>query len=124
MPRVAALLLVLFASIAARAGEVQVAAASNLAGPIQRIAAAFKRDTGNDAIVALGSTGKLHAQIRNGAPFEVLLAADAETPRKLEAELIHDAVRECRGNVMAAAKMLGISRATVYRKLGKRPPSA
>jgi transcriptional regulator of acetoin/glycerol metabolism len=44
--------------------------------------------------------------------------------RDLEAELIHNAVREARGNVMAAAKMLGISRATVYRKLGKRlPPS-
>jgi molybdate transport system substrate-binding protein len=86
MPRLAALLLALFAAVAAHAGEVQVAAASNLAGAVQRIAAAFKRDTGHDAIVALGSTGKLYAQIRNGAPFEVLLAADAETPRKLEAE--------------------------------------
>jgi molybdate transport system substrate-binding protein len=86
MPRIAALLLALSAAVAAHAGEVQVAAASNLAGAIQRIAAAFKRDTGHDAIVALGSTGKLYAQIRNGAPFEVLLAADAETPRKLEAE--------------------------------------
>jgi molybdate transport system substrate-binding protein len=37
-------------------------------------------------VVALGSTGKLYAQIRNGAPFEVLLAADEETPRRLEAE--------------------------------------
>ena len=86
MPRLPALLLALFASMAACAGEVQVAAASNLAGSIQRIAAAFKRDTGHDAIVALGSTGKLYAQIRNGAPFEVLLAADDETPAKLEAE--------------------------------------
>lgn len=52
-------------------------------------------------------------------------APDARLPLKdLEAELIHDAVRECRGNVMAAAKMLGISRATVYRKLGKKPSSA
>lgn len=52
-------------------------------------------------------------------------APDARLPLKdLEAELIHKAVRECRGNVMAAAKMLGISRATVYRKLGKKPPAA
>ena len=86
MPRCAALLLALFASMAACAGEVQVAVASNLAAPIQRIAAAFKRDTGHDAVIALGSTGKLYAQVRNGAPFEVLLAADAETPRRLEAE--------------------------------------
>jgi len=52
-------------------------------------------------------------------------APDARMPlRDLEAELIHNAVREARGNVMAAARMLGISRATVYRKLGKRLPPA
>ena len=37
-------------------------------------------------MLALGSTGKFYAQVRNGAPFEVLLAADDETPRRLEAE--------------------------------------
>lgn len=84
MPRLFALLLLL-AGFAARAGEVQVAAAANLGPAIERIAAAFARDTGHRAIVAIGSTGKFHAQIVNGAPFEVLLAADEETPRKLEA---------------------------------------
>ena len=81
---VAALLLAITA--AAHAGQVQVAAAANLAAPVRKIAAAFQRDTGHAAVVALGSTGKFHAQIRNGAPFDVLLAADAETPRRLEAE--------------------------------------
>jgi molybdate transport system substrate-binding protein len=81
-----ALALLLSLALPAHAGQVQVAAAANLAGPIQKIAAAFQRDTGHAAIVALGSTGKFHAQVRNGAPFEVLLAADAETPRRLEAE--------------------------------------
>jgi len=70
----------------ARAAQVQVAAAANLALIVQKLAATFARDTGHQAVVALGSTGKLHAQIRNGAPFEVLLAADDETPRRLEAE--------------------------------------
>jgi molybdate transport system substrate-binding protein len=78
--------LLLTLALPAHAGQVQVAAAANLAGPIQKIAAAFRRDTGHTAVVALGSTGKFHAQVRNGAPFEVLLAADAETPRKLESE--------------------------------------
>ena len=90
MPRACHVLLLLVALLApvfgANAGEVQVAAAANLAPVMQKLAAAFRRDTGNDAIVSLGSTGKLYAQIRNGAPFEVLLAADEETPRRLEAE--------------------------------------
>ncbi|MCW5648974.1 MAG: GAF domain-containing protein [Ramlibacter sp.] len=42
--------------------------------------------------------------------------------KDLETELIRKAVHEARGNVMQAARALGISRATVYRKLGKRPP--
>ena len=86
MPRRLAVLLLLLAPFAAWAGEVQVAAAANLASAMQKIAAAFQRQTGHTAIVSLGSTGKLYAQIRNGAPFEVLLAADDETPRRLEAE--------------------------------------
>ena len=86
MPRRLLLLLALLAPFAAYAGEVQVAAAANLAATIQKIAAAFRRDTGHEAVVSLGSTGKLYAQIRNGAPFEVLLAADEETPRRLENE--------------------------------------
>jgi transcriptional regulator of acetoin/glycerol metabolism len=48
-------------------------------------------------------------------------AVDSRLPLKdLETELIRQAVQDARGNVMAAARMLGISRATVYRKLGKR----
>ena len=50
------------------------------------IAAEFARDTGHQAQLAFGATGKFYAQIRNGAPFEVLLAADDETPARLEAE--------------------------------------
>lgn len=71
---------------AACAAEVQLAVAANFARPIEKIAAAFERDTGHKAIIATGSTGKFYAQIRAGAPFEVLLAADDETPKKLVAE--------------------------------------
>jgi molybdate transport system substrate-binding protein len=86
MIRRLALLLALLCVLSAGAGEVQVAAAANLGPAVQQVATAFARDTGHQAVVALGSTGKFHAQIRNGAPFEVLLAADEETPRRLEAE--------------------------------------
>lgn len=86
LSRAAAVCLIALLALSARAEEVQVAAAANLGPAIERIAAAFARTTGHKAVVALGSTGKLYAQIRNGAPFEVLLAADEETPRRLEAE--------------------------------------
>ena len=70
----------------AHAGEVQVAVAANFAGPMEKLAGQFQKDTGHKAILATGATGKFYAQIRNGAPFEVLLSADDETPARLEAE--------------------------------------
>ncbi|TAK84018.1 MAG: molybdate ABC transporter substrate-binding protein [Aquabacterium sp.] len=82
----AALAAALLLSFAAHAGEVQVAVAANFAAPMEKIAAGFAADTGHQAVVATGSTGKFYTQIKNGAPFEVLLAADDETPKKLEAD--------------------------------------
>jgi molybdate transport system substrate-binding protein len=78
--------LAFFSAFAAHAGEVQVAAAANLGPAIRQLASAFQQATGHHAVVALASTGKFYAQVRNGAPFEVLLAADEETPRRMEAE--------------------------------------
>lgn len=74
------------AASAVLADEVQVAVAANFTAPMQRIAADFERDTGHKALLAFGATGKFYAQIRNGAPFEVFLAADAATPARLEEE--------------------------------------
>lgn len=73
---------------AAQAEEVQVAVAANFIAPMQRIAAGFEQATGHKAQLAFGSTGKFYAQIRNGAPFDVLLAADDETPVRLEKEAL------------------------------------
>ena len=69
-----------------RAADVSVAVASNFAAPMQEIAAAFERATGHRAVVAIGSTGRFYSQVRNGAPFQVLLSADDETPARLERE--------------------------------------
>ena len=73
----AALALLWLWSADARAEEVSVAVAANFAAPMQKIAAAFAQDTGHKAVLSVGSTGKLYAQIKNGAPFQVLLAADS-----------------------------------------------
>ncbi|RYU60550.1 molybdate ABC transporter substrate-binding protein [Methylolobus aquaticus] len=70
----------------ALAATVQVAVASNFAGPMELIAAAFEKSTGHKTAVSTGATGKFYAQIQNAAPFEVLLAADDTTPAKIEAE--------------------------------------
>ncbi|MEN9619648.1 MAG: hypothetical protein RL406_1885 [Pseudomonadota bacterium] len=72
--------------VAAQAGEVTVAVAANFTAPMQKIALAFEQDTGHKAQLAFGATGKFYAQIKNGAPFAVLLAADDETPARLEKE--------------------------------------
>jgi molybdate transport system substrate-binding protein len=71
---------------AAQAGEVQVAVAANFAAPLAKIGEAFTAATGHSLKVSAGSTGKFYSQIVAGAPFEVLIAADDETPKKLVAE--------------------------------------
>lgn len=79
-------LLMWLAALTGRAAEVQVAVAANFTAPMQKIAPLFEADTGHKARLAFGSTGRFYAQIRNGAPFDVLLAADDETPSRLERE--------------------------------------
>ena len=80
---IAALLIVTFS---AKAEQVTVAVAANFSAPMQKIAQAFEQDTGHKAVLAFGSTGNFYAQIRNGAPFQVFLSADDETPLRLEKE--------------------------------------
>lgn len=86
MKLVSTLLLCVFASLNASADEVQVAVAANFTAPMQKIAAEFEKESGHKTILMFGATGKFYAQITNGAPFEVFLSADDETPAKLEKE--------------------------------------
>ena len=71
------------ASLTARAEEVSVAVAANFTAPMQKIAAEFEKSTGHKAVLVFGATGKFYAQIKAGAPFQLLLAADDETPARL-----------------------------------------
>jgi molybdate transport system substrate-binding protein len=70
----------------AEAGEVQVAVASNFIGPLKVIKDRFEKESGHTMVIIAGSTGKLFAQVKHGAPFDLLLAADALRPRLLEEE--------------------------------------
>jgi len=83
-----AILLVSLLGVAAHvhADEVTVAVAANFTAPMQKITADFEKDTGHKVMTTYGATGKFYAQIKNGAPFEVLLAADDETPARLVTE--------------------------------------
>jgi molybdate transport system substrate-binding protein len=67
-------------------GEVLVAVAANFAAPAQKISILFEQETGHKITLSIGSTGKFYTQIKNGSPYDILLAADDETPARLENE--------------------------------------
>lgn len=83
------LLLVLLLGLlqpAAQAGQMLVAVAANFAEVVDRLKPDFERQTGHVLVATTGSTGKLYAQIKAGAPFQVLMSADVATPQRLERE--------------------------------------
>lgn len=83
-PLLAALVLGLLAlALPTRAGEALAAVAANFAEVADALVPGFRAASGHELTIAVGSTGKLYAQIVNGAPFDLLLAADRERPRLL-----------------------------------------
>lgn len=79
-------LAVCFLPLGVHAAEVSVAVAANFTAPMKMIAQDFEKNTGHKAVLAFGATGQFYAQIRNGAPFALLLAADDQTPARIEKE--------------------------------------
>ena len=78
-------LLWLFAGSSAQAAAALIAVAANFAEPLEALVAAFEDRYPHQLDIAMGSTGKLYAQITQAAPFDVLLAADDQRPALLEA---------------------------------------
>lgn len=68
----------------ASADEINVAVAANFMAAMNDIAAAFEKKTGHMLSLSFGSSGKFYAQIKNGAPLQIFLSADAEHPLQLE----------------------------------------
>ena len=76
----------LMASGPVSAGMVRVAVAANFTAPMKELVRRFEASSGHRTVISFGSTGKLYAQIKNGAPFDVFLAADQARPRLLYEE--------------------------------------
>ena len=90
MLRLASFLLVVGLSIGLLSGcngnentGLKIAVAANFVIPAETLIDQFESATGINATLISGSTGKLYAQIENGAPFDILLAADVQRPRLL-----------------------------------------
>jgi molybdate transport system substrate-binding protein len=79
------LLFALLTFRATNAQEIRVAAAADLKFALDELDAQYQKQTGKKIDVSYGSSGNFFAQIQNGAPFDLLLSADIEYPRKLEA---------------------------------------
>src|SRR5438132_11339914 len=67
-----------------QAGEISIAAASDMNFAFKEIVAEFEKKTGNTVRLSLGSSGNFFAQISNGAPFDLYFSADISYPKKLE----------------------------------------
>ena len=78
-----ALLLLVLAPVSCLAEQALVAVASNFSAPARAIVSVFERETGHSVRLSQGSSGKLYAQILNGAPFDLFLSADTEKPALL-----------------------------------------
>lgn len=76
----------LLASWSAQAAQATVAVAANFAEPLRALAAVLEKTTGHRLEIVVGATGRLYAQIANGAPFDLFLAADQATAAKAESE--------------------------------------
>lgn len=77
------LLLCGLASLPVRAAEVSVAVSADFAAPMERLVPLFQKQRGDTVKIVTGASGKLYAQIKGGAAFDVFLSADEDMPRQL-----------------------------------------
>ncbi|EDM38622.1 molybdate ABC transporter, periplasmic molybdate-binding protein [Pedobacter sp. BAL39] len=65
------------------AQALRIAVAANAQGLIKKLQADFRKRTGIETEAIIGASGKLTAQMMNGAPFDVFLSADTQFPEQL-----------------------------------------
>ena len=85
--RIVVFLLMGLLSAPVLAGNAQVAVAANFSQTLKQLITLYTQRHPDDQIgVTVGSTGKLAAQIRQGAPYDIFLAADQRRPAELAEE--------------------------------------
>ena len=82
----ACLLILGWQALPARAGEAIAAVATNFMPTFNELVRVFEGRSLHEIVSVPGSTGKIYAQIKNGAPFDIFLSADALRPQILEVE--------------------------------------
>ena len=65
------------------AEEITVAGAANVQFTLDELRGEFTKETGINVKIIIGSSGKLTAQIENGAPFDIFMSADVNYPQRL-----------------------------------------
>lgn len=74
-----------FLPLISHAETIKVAVAANFASTMSELAEKFEQSSGHKVDLSFASTGKIYAQIINGAPYHAFFSADRITPEKLEA---------------------------------------
>ena len=63
--------------------SINIAVASNFVTPMRKLIEQYQRNSNTIVKLSIGSSGSLHAQIANGAPFQLFFSADQEKPEAL-----------------------------------------
>jgi molybdate transport system substrate-binding protein len=101
------------------AAEITVAVAANFQGTLEKLASEYQKKSGDSIVAVPGATGALYAQITNGAPVDIFLAADTARPAKLETDGLAAAHR-----TYAVGKLVLIDRSEAATPVPDRVKSA
>ena len=93
-------------AVIVRSADLNVAVASNFLLPMKALVAQFEASTPYTVSVSSGSSGKLYAQIKHGAPFHVFFSADQDKPRRLVEEGLASADSQW---IYAAGRLVAVS---------------
>lgn len=93
--------------------KLTIAVSSNMQYSIQEIATKYTEHTGVECNLVVGSSGKLTAQIMEGAPFDVFLSADMKYPQMLYQK----------GHAKEAPKIYALGKLVLYASKKEFVPS-